>query len=150
MVENGKNFGKVVQVSVVVRNIEQVAENWARLLGVEKPKVIETEEWDRTHMMYRGEPSSGRAKLAFFNFENIVLELIEPVGGPSTWSEFLEKHGPGIHHIAFEVRDMDKGISKLEESGGELVQRGNFTGGSYAYVDACTTLGAIIELLNYK
>ncbi len=150
MVENGKSLGRVVQVALVVRDVERVAENWARLLGVEKPKVIETEEWDKTHMVYRGAPSRGRAKLAFFEFENIVLELIEPLGGPSTWSEFLEKHGPGIHHIAFEVEDMGEGISKLEGSGGELVQRGDFTGGSYAYVDARATLGAIIELLSYR
>jgi hypothetical protein len=43
-------------------------------------------------MMFRGSPSQGRAKLAFFNLNNIVLEIIEPIGGPSTWSEFLEKH----------------------------------------------------------
>jgi hypothetical protein len=44
-------------------------------------------------MMFRGSPSQGRAKLAFFNLNNIVLEIIEPIGGLSTWSEFLEKHG---------------------------------------------------------
>lgn len=140
----------MVQVALVVRDIERVAESWARLLGVEKPEVIETEEWEKTHMVYRGAPSRGRAKLAFFKFENMILELIEPLGGPSTWSEFLERHGPGIHHIAFEVEGMEEGIRRLEESGGELVQRGDFTGGSYAYVDARATLGAIIELLSYR
>jgi hypothetical protein len=44
-------------------------------------------------MMFRGSPSQGRAKLAFFNLNNIVLEIIEPIGGLSTWSKFLEKHG---------------------------------------------------------
>jgi hypothetical protein len=44
-------------------------------------------------MMFRGSPSQGRAKLAFFNLNNIVLEVIEPIGGLSTWSKFLEKLG---------------------------------------------------------
>lgn len=145
-----EDLGKVAQVAVVVKNIEEVAERWARLLGVPKPQIIETEEWEKTRMTYRGSPSRGRAKLAFFNLGPVTLELIEPIGGPSTWSEFLESQGPGIHHIAFVVDSMDAAIRKLEEEGGVLVQRGDFEGGSYAYVDARKTLGAIVELLTFK
>ena len=83
-----ESLAKLVQVAVVVENIEEVAERWARLLGVPKPQVIETEEWEKTRMTYRGSPSRGRAKLAFFNLGGVTLELIEPVGGPSTWSKF--------------------------------------------------------------
>ena len=112
-----EGLAKLVQVAVVVENIEEVAERWARLLGVPKPQVIETEEWEKTRMTYRGSPSRGRAKLAFFDLGGVTLELIEPVGGPSTWSEFLEEQGPGIHHIAFVVDDMDGAIRKLEGGG---------------------------------
>jgi len=145
-----EGLGKLTQVAVVVRDIEEAAERWARLLGVPKPQVIETEEWERTRMAYRGSPSRGRAKLAFFNLGGVTLELIEPIGGPSTWSEFLGEQGPGIHHIAFVVDDMEAAIRKLESEGGVLVQRGDFEGGSYAYVDARKTLGAIVELLTFK
>lgn len=145
-----EGFRRVTQVAIVVRDIEEAAERWARLLGVPKPRVIETEEWERTRMTYRGAPSRGRAKLAFFDLGGVTLELIEPIGGPSTWSEFLEEQGQGIHHIAFVVDDMDAAIRRLEEEGGVLVQRGDFEGGSYAYVDAREKLGAIVELLTFK
>jgi len=141
---------KPVQIAIVVRDIRRAARMWARLLGVEEPQVVETGEWEETRMTYRGAPSRGRAKLAFFDLGGLALELIEPVGGPSTWSDFLERHGEGLHHIAFVVDDMDEAIRELEELGGELVQRGEFEGGSYAYVDARGSLGAIIELLTFK
>ena len=145
-----EGFGRLVQVALVVRDIESAARLWAELLGVEAPPIIETAEWEETHMTFRGAPSRGRAKLAFFNLGGVTLELIEPIGGPSTWSEFLERHGSGIHHIAFVVDDMEAAIRRLQELGGELVQRGDFEGGSYAYVDARGSLGAIVELLHFK
>ena len=145
-----EGWGKLAQVALVVKDIEAAIDAWAKLLGTEKPRVIETEEWEKTHMVFRGAPSRGRAKLAFFNLGGVTLELIEPIGGPSTWREFLEQHGNGIHHIAFVVEDMEAAIKRLQEMGGELVQRGDFEGGSYAYVDARRSLGAIVELLAFK
>jgi methylmalonyl-CoA/ethylmalonyl-CoA epimerase len=59
-------------------------------------------------------PSKARVRQAFFHFDNISLELLEPVGGPSTWKEFLDSNGEGVHHIAFEIRDMDDRISSME------------------------------------
>jgi len=38
---------------------------------------------------------------------SLSLELIEPVGGPSTWREFLDTRGEGVHHIAFHVPDTE-------------------------------------------
>lgn len=137
-------------MAIVVRDIGRAAEQWARLLNVEKPSTIETEEWEKTRMIFKGAPSGARAKLAFFNVGGITIELIEPIGAPSTWSEFLEQQGEGIHHIAFVVDDMEAAIEKLKSLGGTLMQRGNFEGGSYAYIDARGSLGAIIELLTFK
>ncbi|MDK6029385.1 VOC family protein [Ignisphaera sp. 4213-co] len=144
-----KGLGKVVQIAIVVRNIDEALENWSKLLGIEKPKVIVTEEWEKTKMMFRGEPSRGRAKLAFINMENIVIELIEPIDGPSTWRDFLEKHGQGIHHIAFVVENADECAKYLEGFGGFKEQEGFFRNGKYIYVNTVNGLGAIIELLQY-
>lgn len=143
-------LGGLAQVAIVVRDVEKAAQLWAKLLGVEKPSIIETGEWEQTRMTFGGAPSRARAKLAFFDLGGVTIELIEPIGGPSTWSEFLERHGEGIHHIAFVVDDMEAALRKLVELGGELVQKGDFEGGSYAYVDARRSLGAIVELLAFK
>jgi methylmalonyl-CoA/ethylmalonyl-CoA epimerase len=141
---------QVVQVGIVVRDVEKASRLWARLLGTEVPTVAETETPDVTHMTYRGDISPGRAKLAFFALENMTIELIEPIGGPSTWKDFLEGHGEGVHHIAFNVGDMAKSIESLKALGIVIEQRGDFTGGCYAYTSPTGGLGAILELLGRK
>ncbi len=75
------------------------------------------------------------------------LELIEPDDHPSTWKEFLDKHGEGIHHIALNVKGMKETVAYLENNGMPLVQKGEYTGGRYAYIDSSDKLGMIIELL---
>ena len=137
----------ITQIGIVVKDIEETSQAYAKLFGMETPQVIETDGYSKTNAHYRGEPTKARAKLAFIRLENITIEIIEPIGGPSTWQEFLDKHGEGVHHIAFRVEDMDKTIAMLETKGGELVQRGDFTGGSYSYVESQDKLKTIIELL---
>ncbi|MEM0026962.1 MAG: VOC family protein [Ignisphaera sp.] len=143
------NLKRVVQIGIVVKNIEKALENWTRFLGIEKPSIIETEDWEKTKMMFKGMPSSGRAKLAFINMDNIVIELIEPIDGPSIWKEFLGEHGNGLHHIAFVVENADECIKSLEDIGGYREQEGFFEGGKYVYVNAIESLGAIVEFLQF-
>lgn len=141
---------RITQVAMVVRDIEKTRDFWSELLGVEKSPIVETEGWELTHMTFRGAPSEGKAKLTFFNLENIVLELIQPVSGPSTWQDFLKKHGEGIHHIAFNVENLDGTLEKFRKMGIGVEQKGDFEGGSYVYINSKSKLGAIIELLHHK
>ena len=69
------------------------------------------------------------------------FELIEPVGGPSTWKEHLDTKGEGVHHIAFRIKGMVEQVAMLEKKGMPAVQRGDFTGGRYAYIDSAPQLG---------
>lgn len=142
-------FGNHVmtQVGIVVDDVQQAAKSYAGVLGMEVPEISLTDSYDKAHTRYHGASTGARAKLAFFQLENITIELIEPVDGPSTWQEFLQKEGPGVHHIAFQVDGMDQNITFLQQHGGRLIQRGDFTGGSYAYVDATDNLAVILELL---
>jgi len=138
---------EITQVAIVVRDAEETAKAWAEVLGIEPPRPVLTEPEDRSHTRYMGRPTPARAKLAFIKLGRVTLELIEPVGGPSTWQEFLDRHGEGVHHIAFDVSDMEGRLASLESTGARTVQRGDFTGGRYAYVDARGTLKVILELL---
>jgi methylmalonyl-CoA/ethylmalonyl-CoA epimerase len=107
-----------------------------------------TDTADVSHTQYRGGTSSARAKLAFFDLGSQVrLELIEPVGAPSTWQEHLDQHGDSLHHIAFFVKGMDEVLLRLDAQQIPLVQKGDYKGGRYAYVDGVPTLGAVLELL---
>jgi methylmalonyl-CoA/ethylmalonyl-CoA epimerase len=137
----------VCQIGLVVRDIEKSAKAYADLFGVDVPDWSLTDPEEKTHARFRGQPATGRAKLAFFRLDNLSLELIEPVGGPSTWQEFLQTRGEGVHHIAFQIQGMDEQVAILAEKGMSPLQRGDYTGGRYAYIDGTSHLGVILELL---
>lgn len=147
MQEEGIGTNVICQVGLVVRDIERTAKIYADVFGMDVPKVIITDPEDISHIKFRGDPTQARAKLAFFQMGNVSLELIEPVGGPSTWKEFLDEHGEGVHHIAFRIEGMERVLTFLERKGISVVQRGDYTGGRYAYVDSASSLGVILELL---
>jgi 4-hydroxyphenylpyruvate dioxygenase-like putative hemolysin len=135
------------QVAIVVRDIEEKSRAWAATLGCETPKIIVTEKPEVSGIRYRGRATNARAKLAFFSLGQITIELIEPIGEPSTWREHLNQHGESIHHIAFRVEGMKEVLLKLERQSMPAIQTGDFVGGRYAYVDGQTVLGAVLELL---
>lgn len=137
----------ITQIGIVVRDIEAVSRAYADFFGVEKPQWFWTAGYEEAHTEFCGQPSQARAKLAFFDMGSVQLELIEPDENPSTWREFLDKHGEGVHHIAFVIKDMDGKIKKLEQNGMSLIQRGDYDGGRYAYIDTLEQLKVLIELL---
>ncbi|MBO3800488.1 MAG: VOC family protein [Candidatus Brockarchaeota archaeon] len=150
MKENKEELTRVTQVGIIVKNIEESIKAWEKLLGMKASQIVKTEPLEKTKMKYRGKFSEGRAKLAFFQLENITIELIEPIGGPSTWKDFLEKHGEGIHHIAFNIKSMEAMKERLKEINVLVEQEGKFTGGAYAYTSPNNPLGIIIELLTHQ
>jgi hypothetical protein len=137
----------ITQVGIIVHNIEETAQAWASLLGVPAPGIIVTDAYEQSHTEYKGNPSQARAKLAFFPLGQVTLELIEPIGEPSTWQDQLVSHGQSLHHIAFEIKGMKQQLAVLAEHGLPLIQRGEYDGGRYAYLDGQQQYGAIFELL---
>lgn len=137
----------VAQIAIVVHDIEEACKRWAQILRQPVPNVIITQPGNEVNMTYRGQPSNAQAKLAFFNLGQVQLELIEPVGEPSTWKEALDKNGESVHHIAFWTEDMQASADFLKQHGIPLVQRGDMGEGQYAYFDAQQQLGVQIELL---
>lgn len=139
--------GTIVQIGIVVKDIEKASAAYADVLGVAVPKWSWTDTEDKAHTQFKGKPSAARAKLAFIELKNITLELIEPDRNPSTWREFLDTKGEGVHHIAFEVKGMDDKTAILAKKGMALLQKGDYEGGRYAYIDGAAKLGLILELL---
>ena len=137
----------VTQVAIIVRDIETKARAWSEILGLPMPEIIITDSVDKTQAEYKGKPTTALAKLAFFPLGQLDLELIEPVNGPSTWKDQLDQHGDSLHHIAFNIKGMKDKIAYLDLKGVPLVQRGEYTGGRYAYLDGVAQLGTILELL---
>jgi len=149
MDKNILGTGTVVQIAFVVHDIEKTSKDFADFLGMdETPGWIWTGTREQAQTEYRGNPSDARSKLAFFSIgEGIQLELIEPDMTPSTWRDDLDKNGEGFHHIAFFVKGMKEKITLLGKNGMELIQKGEYAGGRYAYIDARDSLKTVLELL---
>ena len=147
MTKQGLGTTTLTQVAITVADIETKAKAWADLLGLPVPEIIITDTVEVAQTEYNGKPTPARAKLAFFQLGQVDLELIEPIDDPSTWKDQLDRHGESLHHIAFEVNGMQEKVAYLEAKGVPLVQRGEYSGGRYAYVDGTARLGAVLELL---
>jgi methylmalonyl-CoA/ethylmalonyl-CoA epimerase len=141
----------ITQVAVVVKDIDKARNEWARVLGVKVPDVSIAESHFSRPTLYKGERSDAKAKLVFFAMDNLQIELIQPLGGKSTWQEFMDKNGEGIHHIAFAVKNIGGVEKQFELQGMPTVQSGGWDGGAYSYIDASKKLGCVLELLeNFK
>ncbi|SDN73841.1 VOC family protein [Bacillus sp. OK048] len=140
---------KVEQLAIVVKNLEKAAEAYCKLLGVEKPPVIQSGPSDLTNVVFEGEPTEGDSKYMFINTPLLQIELIEPGKSPSTWKKHIDKYGEGVHHISFVIKNMEEKIKLLESMGYPVIQTGNFYNGNgrYAYMDTTSDFKVIIELL---
>lgn len=137
-------------IAIVVTDVDRAAKAYSNLFSIPQPKSFITESADTAKTQYDGKPTTARAKLAFFKTENMSFELIEPIGGPSAWKDGLDKNGPSAHHVAYNVKDIDKQIQILQANGYKLLHQGQWTdgnGGRYAYIDTTEHLGMMIELL---
>ena len=146
---NKLDSNTVVQIGIIVKDVEKTASAYVDVFGIPKPEIVAISGDAFANTNYRGKPSAAQGKGAFFDLGPVQMELIEPVGAPSTWEEFLRTHGEGIHHIAFKTRDMGEARQFLASKGMETVQHGGWDGGQYAYVDCSKQLGLILELLHF-
>jgi methylmalonyl-CoA/ethylmalonyl-CoA epimerase len=147
MTEPALGTTTITQVGIIVRDIESKARAWSEILCLPMPEIMISDAYERAQTEYEGKPSHARVKQAFFQMGQVNIELIEPVGEPSTWKDQLDEHGDSLHHIAFNIEGISEKVAYLEAKGLSLVQRGEYTGGRYAYVDGSVQLGAILELL---
>ena len=141
----------ITQVAVIVRDIEATKVKYAEFLGVDVPPTIGGGDFDITQTNYKGSPAPrANCKMAFFDAgPQLNIELIEPNGEKSTWQDFLDEKGEGLHHIAFGVKGTDEKVEACEKFGMTLTQRGKYgdASGEYAYLDATKDLKCFIELL---
>jgi len=78
------------------------------------------------------------------------IELIQPVDPSSGVARFLEKRGPGLHHVAFEVADLEAALEELRHDGAELIDetpRRGLGGHMIAFVHPRASGGVLTELV---
>jgi catechol 2,3-dioxygenase-like lactoylglutathione lyase family enzyme len=143
-------LGDIVQVAIVTADIEASAKRWAAILGEPVPEIRTTRPGHEVKMVYRGQPSDGQVKLTFFQKGPVVLELLEPVGGPSAWKDGLDEHGESFHHLGFAVKDVESSVDALGKLGYPVLHQGRYDSddGTYVYLDTEKELGLMVELLH--
>ena len=146
-------FSNLVQIGVVVRDLDKTVDSLATMLGVGPFRTIAFPPDDRPDIQrsrkYRGREGGFKARIAFTSLGPLELEIIQPLEGESVWSEFLENHGEGLHHIRFNVEDMGPVITHMVGLGVSPSQEGGGLrpGTSFAYFDTESKVGFTIEVL---
>ena len=78
------------------------------------------------------------------------IELLEPTAPDSTIAKFLEKRGPGLHHVALQVSDLAQTVERLRASGTRLINEEIKTGAGghgYVFVHPSSAGGVLLELV---
>jgi methylmalonyl-CoA/ethylmalonyl-CoA epimerase len=127
---------KVHHIGIAVNNLEESAALFERLLGI-KPTAIEDA------------PFQGVTEAIFKVGEGVQIDLVEPIGTDSAVAKFLERRGEGLHHIAFEVDDVNAELKAMEDKGFKLIDREGREGvaGQIGFLHPKTASGVLIELL---
>jgi methylmalonyl-CoA/ethylmalonyl-CoA epimerase len=141
---------KIVQIAIVTRDIEASAKRWSALLGMPVNPISTTRPGREVRMVVVGKPSDAQVKLTFFKLGQVVLELMQPLGGESSWQRGLDRNGESVHHIGFQVADLDGSMKLLESLGYKMEHRGRYDkdNGDYVYYDTEKALGVLVELLH--
>lgn len=87
--------------------------------------------------------------VAFLPLGDTELELLQPTAPGSNISEFLQVHGEGLHHICYEVDDLDACLCSARQAGIKLIDETPRQGasGKITFIDPVSTHGVLIELV---
>jgi len=126
---------KVDHIAIVVRSIEEALQVYEGALGFELTEVKEMPEQ--------------AVRIAFLPVGESEIELVEPLTADSGVARFLEKRGEGLHHICFEVDDIEVALQDLAAQGVRLIDQQPRRGahGRVAFLHPKSAHGVLIELI---
>ena len=121
---------------------------------------VAVEDLDRAVTLYRdslGMPIVHRETVVEQGVEAALLdigdghvELLQPLGPETAVVKFLAKRGPGLHHVAYRVEDVEQTLSKLAGAGMRLIDeqaRKGIRGSRVAFVHPASTGGVLTEIV---
>jgi len=88
-------------------------------------------------------------KVAFVKADNMLIELLEPTDPDTPVARFLERRGPGLHHLCFGTPDIREHLRDLRDKGVELIDEEPRPGahGEVAFLQPAAALGVLVELI---
>ena len=127
---------RINQVGTVVKDIPMVVKSYWNILGI-SPWIIYP--WEGPHVYnrrYHEKPAWAREKIALAQFENVQLELVQPIEGDCIYQDFIEERGEGLHHLQFLVDEVDEAVEIFAKEGFPCLQRASVGDtGAFAYLD---------------
>ena len=130
-------IGKLNHVAIAVPNVENAASKYKDMLGAKVSDIIEL-------------PDHG-VKTIFVNLNNTKIELIEPLGESSPIESYLKrKPDGGMHHICYEVQNINDACKKLTDNGATILGSGKPSIGAHGkpviFLHPKNFSGTLIEL----
>ncbi len=132
-------MNKIEHIGIAVKNLDEAIQTYTELLGTEcyKTEAVESEG----------------VKTAFFRVGESKIELLEASHENSPIAKFIEKKGEGIHHIAFDVTDIQQSMSELASKGFQLLNEQPKSGADnklVAFIHPKSSNGVLVELCQEK
>ena len=121
-------------IGIAVKSIEESRKYYEEVLELKCYKIEEVPEQ--------------KVRTAFFKIGEVKIELLEPTDPESPVAKFLEKKGPGIHHIAYFVESVDESLIVAKYRGVELIDqisRKGADGMDIGFLHPKTTEGVLTE-----
>lgn len=136
---------EISQVAVVVDDLDDGIARFGGMLGVGPFEVYRFEPPRLTETTYHGEPHDYSMALALADVGGTMLELIEPLAGESIYTDHLDAHGEGLHHVAcFAFEHPEAVVEEFETAGYPVLQSGTFAGTPYWYFDTAEAMNGVI------
>lgn len=144
----GVQLKRLVQIGIVVADRKRTTELLSSLFGIGPFRFVEWPDRPEAKYYYRGAEERIRISQAFVQLGDVEVELIQPVEGRNGYQDFLDETGGGIHHVLFEVSDIDPVLRELEKAGVTVLQSGTGIrpGTRWALLDTRASLGFFVEL----
>lgn len=130
---------KIDHIGIATRGIEETAGFWLKTLGLSE---IDTEV-----------VADQKVRVAMLPVGESRVELLEATSPDSPIARFIEKRGPGIHHLAISVVDIHAAIAQLKANGARLIDeqpRPGAGGCLVAFVHPSSTGGVLLELVQNR
>jgi methylmalonyl-CoA/ethylmalonyl-CoA epimerase len=130
---------KIAHIGIAVKDLEKQAKFYHETLGF-------------SFEGYEDLPKRG-LKIGLFAIGGVRIELLQPTGTDSAIAKFLEEKGEGVHHLAFEVRDIKGELGRLKAAGVELIDsepRPGVGEAMIAFLNPKSTGRVLIELCEAK
>jgi methylmalonyl-CoA/ethylmalonyl-CoA epimerase len=124
---------RIAHVGIAVRAIDELVPFYRELLSLDDHPLAD----------------SDGARIAGFAADDSLVELLEPSAADSPISRFIDRRGPGIHHICFAVHDLDDTLARCRTKGIKLIDetpRMGAEGKRIAFLHPASTGGVLIEL----